>query len=81
MEVIPACQALAVEDRLVAHRRQDRQKPRPGDVLVATLDAGNRALAGACPVCELALAEPMLGAELLDEFAGRFDAVYGIKGI
>ena len=52
------------EDRAISHGGEDRGQPLPGDVFVAALDAGDRALARAGAVGELALAEAVARAEL-----------------
>ena len=80
IEVVATGQPPPAEHGLLTHGRQDRAKAGPGDVLVAALDTRDRALAGANPVSEFALAQRMPRAQFLDESTRRCDAVYGIRG-
>jgi hypothetical protein len=80
LKAISTRQAPAAEYRLLAHRGEGLQtRVRVMASSPASMHAS--ALRLGCPVGELALAEPMLGAQLLDQFWRRFDAVYGLKAI
>src|SRR5688572_14741015 len=76
---LPAREALAVQDRLISHRGENRAEALPRDVLTTRLDPRDCALARAGAMGELALAESVLCAQVPDELAGSHDAVYGIR--
>src|SRR5918996_4334656 len=79
--VVTARHGARAQDRLLPHRQHQRAQPGPGDLLVAALDAGDRALARAGPQGKTALAEALALSGALDQFGRCHDAVYGINSI
>src|ERR687895_1757028 len=73
--VVAARHGASAQNRLLPHREHQRAQPRPGDLLIPALDAGDRALARAGAQGEPALAEALALAGRPDEFGGRHDAV------